>query len=77
MQRREELEFDDAVALSRSHVVDLRLDRLRGGSRAKVQDQPGGFIRRSLSDIGGGQDRDRRGAGGREERRDKDDRSRR
>jgi hypothetical protein len=73
MQRREELEFDDAVALSRSHVIDLRLDRLRGGSRAKVQDQPRVYIRGSLGHIGGGEDRDRRGTGCREQCCDEDD----
>jgi hypothetical protein len=77
MQRREELEFNDAVALSRSHIVNLRLDRVRDSSRAKVQDQPGGFVRRSLSDVGGRQDRDRRGTGCREQCCDEDERSRR
>ena len=73
MQRREELEFDNPIAIPGSYVVNLRLDRVRGSSRAKVQDQPRVYIRGSLGHIGGGQDRDGRGAGRREQRGDEDD----
>jgi len=71
MQRREELEF---LGLSfAADGVKVDLDRFRSGSRAKVQDQPRGYIRASLGHVGGGQDRDRRGAGCREQCRDEDD----
>jgi predicted NUDIX family phosphoesterase len=74
MQRRKELEFDDPTAFPGSYVVNLRLDRVRCSSRAKVEDQPRVYICGSLGHIGGGQDRDGRGAGRREQRCDEDDR---
>jgi hypothetical protein len=75
MQGREELEFLGlSIAADR---VNVDMDRFRSGSWAKVQDQPRGYVCASLGHVGGGQDRDRRGTGCREQCCDEDDRSRR
>ena len=71
MQRSEELELFDLF--SAADRVNVDMDRFRSGSRAKVLDQPRGYIRASLGHVGGGQDRDRRSAGCWEQCRDEDD----
>ena len=62
MKRCEELEYLD-LAFSVCNIIDVNLDRVRGGPSAKGFRQPRISLLGCLRDVGGRQNRNCRGAG--------------